>query len=72
MEGITSGIDDGDRRLNSLGQHRGVNYGCDFGSSVGREVQLVVDQWGGGGEGKTEEAGVGASPKGDDLFLDGG
>lgn len=72
MESIASGVHDGDGGLDPLGQRRGVNDGRDFGGGVGREVQFVVDQWGGGGGRKAEEAGVGASAERDDLFWSGG
>lgn len=70
MEGVTSRLHDGDGWLDPLGQRRRVDNGRDFGGGVGCEVQLVVDEWGGGG--KAREAGVGASAEGDDLFLNGG
>lgn len=47
MEGVTSGVHDGDGRMDLLGQRRGAGNGNDFGGSIGREVQFVVDQWGG-------------------------
>lgn len=43
MEGVTSGVRDGDGGLDPLGQRRGGDDGGDFGGGVGREVQFVVD-----------------------------